>query len=172
MRASGGSAHLLKSLLDIMSYWQTPDSFPVDIRGAVYTLAFFSAKHLGKSQYYLMTAKDKDGNQLEGNVNYRLNVPAGMPVTQYWSMTIYNRDTHSFIRNSRWSGRSSQTPGLQKNVDGSVDIYFGPTSQASWESNWIPTDPNGRFEVLARFYGPQKPLFDKTWKLPDIEKTN
>jgi len=24
--------------------------------------------------------------------------------------------------------------------------------------------------VLFRFYGPEKPLFDKTWKLPDIEK--
>jgi hypothetical protein len=74
---------------NIMNYWQTPDSFPVDIRGAVYTLAFFSAKRLGESQFYL-TAKDNDGNQLEGNVNYRLSVPAGMPVTQYWSMTIYN----------------------------------------------------------------------------------
>lgn len=157
---------------NVMSFWQTPDSFPVDIRGAVYTLAFFSAKHFGESQYYLMTAKDKDGNQLEGNVNYRLNVSSGVPVTQYWSMTIYNRDTHAFIRNSRWVGRSSQTPGLQKNVDGSVDIYFGPTSPASGESNWVPTDSNGRFEVLARFYGPLKPLFDKTWKLPDIEKTN
>jgi len=40
---------------NVMSYWQTPDSFPVDIRGAVYTLTFFSAKHLGESQYYLLT---------------------------------------------------------------------------------------------------------------------
>jgi Protein of unknown function (DUF1214)/Sulfatase len=157
---------------NVMSYWQTPDSFPVDIRGAVYTLAFFSAQHLGESQYYLMTTKDKDGNQLQGNVNYRLNVPASVPVTQYWSMTVYDHDTHAFIRNSQWVGRSSQTPGLEKNVDGSVDIYFGPTSPASGESNWIRTDPNGRFELLARFYGPLKPLFDKTWKLPDIEKTN
>jgi hypothetical protein len=26
----------------------------------------------------------------------------------------------------------------------------------------------GQFEVLFRFYGPEKTLFDKTWKLPDI----
>jgi hypothetical protein len=26
--------------------------------------------------------------------------------------------------------------------------------------------------VLFRFYGPEKPLFDKTWKLGDIEKVN
>jgi len=34
----------------------------------------------------------------------------------------------------------------------------------------MPTDPSGHFEVLARFYGPQPPLFDKTWVLPDIER--
>jgi hypothetical protein len=30
----------------------------------------------------------------------------------------------------------------------------------------------GGFEVLFRFYGPKKPLFDKSWKLPDIEKAS
>jgi len=24
--------------------------------------------------------------------------------------------------------------------------------------------------VLFRFYGPEPPLFDRTWRLPDIEK--
>jgi hypothetical protein len=157
---------------NVMSFWQTPDSYSVDARGTAYTLAFFSAKHLGQAQYYLLTASDKDGKPLEGNANYCLNVPANAPVTQYWSMTVYNRDTHAFIRNARWVGRSSQTPGLQKNANDSADILFGPTAPTGHESNWVPTDPNGRFEVLARFYGPKKPLFDKTWKLPDIEKVN
>ena len=34
----------------------------------------------------------------------------------------------------------------------------------------MPTDAGGTFEVLFRFYGPEKPLFDKTWVLPDIER--
>ena len=150
--------------------WKIPDSYPVDARGTAYTLAFFSAKHLGQSQYYLLTGKDKDGKPLEGKSSYRLTVPANAPVTQYWSMTVYDRDTHAFIREAKWVGRSSQTPGLQKNADGSTEIFFGPAAPTGKESNWVPTDPGGRFEVLARFYGPQKPLFDKTWKLPDIEK--
>jgi hypothetical protein len=29
---------------------------------------------------------------------------------------------------------------------------------------------DGEFEVLFRFYGPEEPLFNKTWTLPDIEK--
>jgi hypothetical protein len=155
---------------NVQSFWQTPDSFPVDVRGVAYSLAFFSGKHVGESQYYLMTTSDREGGPLRGDTSYRLRVPPNVPVTQYWSMTAYNRDTHSFIRNARWVGRSSQTPGLQKNADGSVDIYFGPKAPQSGESNWVLTDPNGRFEVLARFYGPQKPLFDKTWKLADIER--
>ena len=42
--------------------------------------------------------------------------------------------------------------------------------QTGKESNWVPTSAEGKFEVLFRFYGPEKPFFDKTWKLPDIEK--
>jgi len=38
--------------------------------------------------------------------------------------------------------------------------------------NWVPTNPGGRFEVLARFYGPMPPLFDKSWRLGDIEKVD
>jgi hypothetical protein len=155
---------------NVMSFWQTPDSYPVDARGTVYTLAFFSAKHIGEAQYYLLAARDKDGKPLDGRSSYRLRVPANAPVTQYWSMTVYNRDTHAFIRNARSVGRSSQTPGLKKNADGSVDIFFGPTAPQGQEANWVPTDANGLFEVLARFYGPQKPLFEKTWRLPDIER--
>jgi hypothetical protein len=68
------------------------------------------------------------------------------------------------------SGRSSQSPGLQTNADGTVDIWFGPRAPAGKESNWVPTKPDGEFEVLFRLYGPEKPLFDKSWKLPDIEK--
>ena len=34
----------------------------------------------------------------------------------------------------------------------------------------MPTDPSRKFELLFRLYGPQKPLFDHTWKLPDAEK--
>jgi hypothetical protein len=49
-------------------------------------------------------------------------------------------------------------------------IYFGPKAPAGKEANWVPTTSGGEFEVLFRFYGPEKPLFDKTWKLGDIEE--
>ena len=124
---------------NVMSDWRTPDSYPIDARGTAYTLAFFSAKHLGESQYYLLTGNDKDGKPLDGKASYRLHVPANAPVTQYWSMTVYDRATHAFIKNAAWVGRSSQTPGLKKNADGSADIYFWP-ARAGWTGNQLGPD--------------------------------
>ena len=34
----------------------------------------------------------------------------------------------------------------------------------------MPTDPNRRFELLFRLYGPKKELFEMAWKLPDVQE--
>ena len=124
----------------IQSDYADPDIYPVDARGLTYSYVFFSAKHLGAGQYYLMTINDKAGQPFDGAATYRLNVPANAPVTLYWSATAYDRATHALIRNMQWSSRASTTSGLQKNADGSVDVYFGPKAPTGKESNWIPTD--------------------------------
>jgi len=36
----------------------------------------------------------------------------------------------------------------------------------------VPTDAKRQFELLFRLYGPKKELFEKTWKLPDVQKVN
>jgi hypothetical protein len=161
------SAELIEGL---QTQFSNPDSYPVDSRGVVYTMAFFSPKRSGAGSFYLMAIMDKAGKPFDGGSNYRLTVPANAPVKQYWSATVYDRATHGLIRNLPRSSRSSQTPELQKNADGSVDVYFGSQAPAGKESNWIPTKAGGQFEVLFRFYGPEKSLFDKSWRLPDVEK--
>ena len=150
--------------------FSNPDAYAFEGRGVTYSMAFFSAKHLGTGQTYLMTIVDKDGSPFDGASTYRLNVPKNPPVRLYWSATVYDRETHALIRELPWSSRSSTTPGLTKNGDGSVDIHFAPKAPAGKESNWIPTRAGAGFEVLFRFYGPEKPLFEKTWRLPDVEK--
>lgn len=151
------------------NYFQDPNSYPVDGRSVYFSLGYFTPKHLGAGQFYLMTIRDKEGHRLDGSKSYRVHVPANPPIKLYWSATVYNGDTHSLIRDTRWSSRGSNTPGLQKNADGSVDLYFGPAAPRGKEGNWVATDPHESFEVLFRFYGPEKPFFEKTWKLPNIE---
>src|SRR5580765_3441370 len=154
----------------LQTQFSNPNSYPVDGRGVIYTMAFFSPKRSGAGSFYLLTIKDKTGKSFDGGSRYRLHVPPNAPVRQFWSATAYDRATHGLIRNLPRSSRSSQNPELQKNSDGSVDIYFGPKAPDNKESNWVPTSAAGKFEVLFRFYGPEKALFEKTWKLPDIEK--
>ncbi len=151
------------------TFFAKPGVYPVDIRGVTFSYAYFTPKHTGTGSSYLLTIADKNGRLLDGATTYRLSVPPNAPVKQYWSATVYDRATHAPVRNARWPSRSSQTPGLQRNADGSVDVYFGPQAPAGKESNWVPTDTTGGFEVLFRFYGPETPLFDKTWRLPDLE---
>jgi hypothetical protein len=146
-----------------------PNVYPVTDRAVTFAMGYFSAKRLGAGQYYLMTFKDRAGPQLDGKKRYRLTVPPAAPVKQYWSATAYDRETHALIRETSRSSRASNSPDVKANADGSVTVYFGATAPAGQESNWVPT--NGRdFEVLFRLYGPEKPFFDKAWKLPDIEE--
>jgi len=154
----------------LTSNFAKPDSYPIDDRAVLYSIAFFSAKHLGASQFYLMANQDAEGDALDGAHTYRPRVPPNPPVEQYWSATEYDGETHALVRETRWSSRSSTSDGLAKNDDGSVDIFFGPAAADGKECNWIPTKPGGAFEVLFRFYGPERSVIDKTWKLPDIEE--
>lgn len=156
----------------LSNLFSTPGVYPLDSRGTFFSFAFSSIKHLGTGQFYLVTIKDKDGNALDGGSTYRLTVPADAPVSLYWSGTVYDRETHGLIRDQKWSSRGSNTPGLQKNADGSVDVYFGPKAPEGKEMNWVPTKDGSGWEIIFRFYGPKKPLFEKTWRLPDIEKTS
>ena len=157
-------------LAGLQSHFAKPESYPVDGRGMTYSMAFFSPKHSGRGSYYLMAIRDRDGRPLHGAASYHLHVPAKVPASLYWSVTAYDRATHALIRDMAWPSRSSNTPGLQVNPDGSVDLWFGPKAPAGGASNWTPTSAAGEFEILFRFYGPQPALFDKSWTLPDIER--
>ena len=115
------------------------DVYPTDGRGILFYFAYTTVKHLGAGQFYLFVSRDEDGNTLNGADAYRLHVPPKPPVRQYWSAVLYDFATYALIRNMPYASRSSQSPGLQTNADGSVDIYFAPKAPEGKESNWIPT---------------------------------
>ena len=147
-----------------------PNSYGIDGRGVIYHMAYFSAKHFGAGQFYLISISDRAGKPLEGGKTYRLTVPANAPIEQYWSVTAYDRQTHALIVGTPRPSLASNDAAVQKNADGSTDVYFGPKAPTGKEANWVPTDPKRGFELLFRLYGPKKDLFEKTWKLPDVEE--
>jgi len=149
--------------------FEDPDHFPLDARGLAYHYAYIGIKHLGQGQFYLINIKDKAGKSYEGGKTYRLTVPPNAPVEQYWSLTAYDRDTHALIKNVGRASRASNSEDVKRNSDGSVDLYLGPKPATGKEPNWIPTDPDREFELMFRLYAPTKALFEKAWKLPDVE---
>ncbi|WP_259067880.1 DUF1214 domain-containing protein [Mucilaginibacter sp. X4EP1] len=157
-------------LKGIMSNYAVPDSYPIDSRAVGYMIAYFSAKHLGAGQYYLLTIKDSNGKSFEGAKQYKLHLPPNVPVKLYWSVTVYDRETHAVTKGMPYFSRASNTPGIQKNSDGSVDLYFGTKASDGKQSNWVPTDSQRDFELMARFYGPEKGFFDKTWKMGNVKE--
>jgi len=162
-----------KETIDGMgSVFADPDQYGLDGRATMYHMAYFSPKVLGAGQFYLVNISDRAGKPLEGGRTYRLRVPADAPIEQYWSVTAYDRETHALIRGVARPSLASNDTAVQKNPDGSTDVYFGPKAPAGKQSNWVPTDPKRKFELLFRLYGPKKELFEKQWKLPDVERVN
>ncbi len=88
---------------------------------------------------------------------------------EFGSVTVYSLETSSFILNSRHLTLGSLDKDLKKNADGSADIYSGPMAPAGQESNWLLTPAGQKWFPWFRFYGPEKAIFDKVWKMPDIE---
>ena len=125
-------------------------------------------KIVGGGSQYLWTPRDADGEYLDGANSYRLHIPAGIPVKNFWSVVVYDTESRSMLRNSQKFPACSADPEI--NADGSIDLYFGPKAPAAHEKNWIETLPGKGWFPLFRFYGPLEPFFDKSWKPGDIEK--
>lgn len=144
--------------------------YPYTDRGVIYHMAFIGLKRLGIGQFYLVDVCDADGELFDSSRSYRLRVPAEVPVSQYWSVTMYDGADHTFIRGNEKYSVSSQTPGLAVNDDGTVDVYFGPHPVPGREANSIVTGESSSFELMFRFYGVGAEVMGKHWKLTDVER--
>jgi len=119
---------------------------------------------------YLVALADKHGKLLEAGKLYKVDIPARMPVSQFWAVTVYDRATFSFIYSdtNRTTLSSYDLDKMKKNADGGATLYVGPKPPAGLESNWIPT-AGKRPMPTVRFYGATDALNKKTFKMPDFE---
>ena len=138
-------------------------------RGIFYYLVCAPPAKLGKATMYLSCFVDSVGKPLSGENTYTLHVPAKVPAKQFWAATVYDVETAGFIRESSKVEINSYQD-LQKNADGSVDLYFGPSPPPGKESNWVSTSSGKRWFTIFRFYGPEWGITSRTWRLPDIQR--
>ena len=119
---------------------------------------------------YPNTAVDDKGEALTGERKYVLHFDAGKlpPVSVFWNMAMYGSDM-LFVENDfgRYS-IGSTTDGLKTNADGSLTILIQKDRPAD-TSNWLPA-PSGPFNLTMRFYGPETPVLDGSYRLPAVRR--
>lgn len=116
----------------------------------------------------MISIKDKEGESYDGSKTYRLRVRRMRPSSSNGrSLPTTGRPIRSSSTSVAPAARRT-APRSRRTL--TVDLYFGPKARAGSESNWVPTDSIRGFELMVRFYAPTKALFDKAWKLSDVEK--
>ena len=119
---------------------------------------------------YPNTSVDNKGEALTGTRQYVLHFEAGKlpPVSVFWNMAMYGVDM-LFVENDfgRYS-IGSTTDGLRKNPDGSLTIVIQKNRPAD-TSNWLSA-PAGNFNLTMRFYGPETPVLDGSYRLPAVKR--
>ena len=126
-------------------------------------------KMVGRGSQYPWAALDADGNPFDGAKTYRLSLPKGIPVKDFWSVIVYDNQTRSMLQTDQAAPSvSSQNKDIKINADGSVDVFFGPSAPEGMENNWVQTIPGKGWFMILRLYGPLEPWFDGSWKPSEI----
>ncbi len=127
-------------------------------------------KMVGEGSQYPWSAQDAKGDPFDGAKTYKLHLPQGIPVKDFWSVIVYDLQTRSMLQTDQKAPSvSSQNKNVKVNADGSVDVYFAPKAPAGMENNWVQTIPGKGWFMILRLYGPLEPWFDKTWRPGEIE---
>src|SRR5262249_38021912 len=109
----------------------TDDAVQVDKRAAAWFFYTFYPKVLTEhaGTVYLAPIADTNGRPLQAGKTYKLRVPKDTPAKEFWSLTVYDRANWAFINNPLdRAGLDSFNKNMKMNVDGSVDLYFGPNA--------------------------------------------
>ena len=151
----------------------TDNAVEIDRRSAAWQFFTFYPKLLTEqpATVYLAPMADSQGRSLEAGKSYRLTIPKDIPVKQFWSLTVYDEATWGFLDNplGRSGLDSYNKDKLKENSDGSIDLFFGPKAPKDMESNWIPTMDKKPY-LWLRLYGADTAFWDKSFKMPDVER--
>jgi len=129
-----------------------------------------AALPLEEATYYAATSFH--GQPLHGNKPLRWTIPADapIPVDAFWSLSMYEPtpDGELFFTENPIARYAigDRTPGLQRNPDGSLDIWIGHADPGGARSrNWLPA-PDGPYQLILRAYLPRPALLEGRYAVP------
>lgn len=148
----------------------------IDQRAGYFQYAYSAApamimRTIGEGSKYPFTVRDADGEILNGSHTYKMHLPAGIPAKAFWAVTVYNVIDGTMPETPQLMPSINGYENVEKNEDGSIDLYFGPSKpDGVGDKNWIQTVEGRDFLAALRLYGADIPFFDQTWKPDDVIK--
>ena len=128
-------------------------------------------KRVGVGSQYAVASRNDRKMELDGGKSYRMHLPPGIPARDFWSLTVYDPQTRSYLQTDQpFPSIGSQGAGLVVNPDTSVDIWLGPKPPPGKEANWVQTWPGKGWFAMLRLYGPLESWFDRSWRPGEIEE--
>jgi len=114
---------------------------------------------------------DSNKHILDGSRNYCLRLPPGIPASNFWSVIVYDKQSRLIIPTDQsWPSVYSSLGSIHVNLDGSIDVWFGPIVPKNAESNWVKTIPGKSWYLILRLYYPLEAWYTKSWKPGEIEE--
>ncbi len=119
--------------------------------------------------FYPVALTDADKNPLDTSKNnYVFKFASEPPVDAFWSVTMYDGKTQLLVDNPIDRYLVNSLIDLEKNDDGSFEVYVQHDSPGDdKESNWLPA-PDGEFYTVLRLYLPEQEILDDQWEMPKI----
>lgn len=168
----------ITKLLNTKTKYGWDGSMDVGVFGENYFVRAMCARggiggNIAQEAYYPTTYYTHKGERLNGANQYQITFPKGAipPVKAFWSLTLYDSETHCLIENpiNRYAIRDIEN-GLQYNPDGSFTILIQAEAPKQQATNWLPSPKNKDFHLIFRAYQPDTAWFTEEYKLPEITK--
>jgi len=97
---------------------------------------------------------------------YKIEVPAEVPVGAFWSVSLYNAE--GFFEKNDSDGYVINSIMGERNDDGSMTVHLGGCDDG--RVNCLPVMDGWNYVV--RLYQPAPEILDGSWTFPDVEPVN
>lgn len=86
----------------------------------------------------------------------------------FWSVTMYDPEGYLVANPINRYAIGDRDP-LQRNPDGSLEIYVQHAEPRGKAANWLPASASD-FNVTLRAYWPDPRILDGSWQPPAVQK--